>query len=59
DSVFAVRENIAKMIPVQTGISDGMNIEIKEGIKIEDEVIVGPFKTLRTLRDGDRVRGEQ
>jgi len=56
ENVFVARENIAKRIPVQTGISDGMNIEIKDGVKIGDEVIIGPFKTLRTLKDGDKVK---
>lgn len=56
DSLFVVREDIAELIPIETGISDGMNIEIKEGVEIGDEVIIGPFKTLRRLKTGDRVK---
>lgn len=38
--VFVVKENKAKMVPVETGISDEENIEIKRGLSTGEKVIV-------------------
>ena len=56
EGVFVVRDGRAIFSPVTTGISDGMNIEIVSGLTEGDEVITGSFQTIRTLRDGSRVR---
>jgi len=57
--VFLVKKEIAHFTAVTTGISDQQNIEIISGIKENDEVVTGPFRTLRKLKDGDRVKIEQ
>lgn len=56
EKVFIAKDNIANLISIKTGISDGINIEIKEGLNSGDKIIVGPFKVLRTLKDGDKVK---
>lgn len=54
--VFVVEEGVAKMREVKTGISDYENIEIIEGITMDDEVISGPFLVVsKRLEDGDKV----
>jgi len=53
--VFRVREGEAEFVPVVTGIADQKNIEIVSGISAGDTVITGPFKTLRTIDNGDAV----
>ena len=40
---------------MEIGLSDEKRVEIRAGLKPEDKVIVGPFRTLDALRDGDRV----
>lgn len=56
--VFVVRNGEARMVPVKTGIDDELNVEILEGLKEGDQVIVGPSRILRTLKDGDAVQIE-
>ncbi|HCJ67387.1 MAG TPA: hypothetical protein DHV62_08730 [Elusimicrobia bacterium] len=38
--VLTVRENKAKMLPVETGINDEENMEIKRGLTVGERVIV-------------------
>lgn len=56
EGVFVVEDNRATFVPVETGISDEQNIEIVSGIEEKDEIITGPYKTLRLLKDGNKVK---
>lgn len=56
--VFVVRDGRATFVPVTTGIADQQNIEIVSGIEPEDVIIVGPFRTLRELENGDKIKAE-
>jgi len=53
--VFVVREEKRKkhavFVPVTTGITGATEIEVLSGLKEGDEIVVGPYKTLRTLRN--------
>jgi HlyD family secretion protein len=42
----------AKFIPVTTGITGATDIEVLSGLNTGDEVVTGPYKTLRVLKDG-------
>lgn len=46
----------AKFIPVTTGITGATDIEVLSGLKEGTEVITGPYKTLRSLKDGSLVK---
>ena len=41
---------------VKTGITAELQIEVVEGLAEGDEIVTGPFKALRALRIGDRVK---
>jgi len=41
---------------VTTGITGATDIEVLSGLKEGDEIVTGPFKTLRTLKDGSLVK---
>ncbi len=56
EGIFLVKNGKAKFVEVKKGVTGDMNIEIKEGVKLGDQVIVGPFRVLRTLKDGDNVK---
>ena len=57
--VFAVKDSKAKTIDVTTGISDDNYIEIKSGLKGDEEVVTGSYKAIsRDLKDGATVRVE-
>ncbi len=53
--VYAVRDGKVSFVPVKTGLSGDLQIEVTEGLKPGDEVVTGPFKTLRTIKEGDKV----
>jgi HlyD family secretion protein len=49
----------AKFTPIQTGIKGDQDIEVASGVSKDQEIITGPYKTLRTLKDGDQVKREE
>ena len=55
--VFVIEEDIAKMVPVETGISNDTDIEIVNGLKENQKVITGSYKALsKLLKDGSKVK---
>jgi HlyD family secretion protein len=53
--VFVVKDGVAKMTEVTTGISDTTNVAIRSGVKAGDKIVTGPFRILKSLKDGARV----
>ena len=48
--------NVKKVI-VKTGIQDINNIEVTQGLKAGDEVVIAPYNIIsKTLKDGDKVK---
>jgi HlyD family secretion protein len=56
--VFVVADGQAVRRVVQTGLSSDSHMEILTGLAAGEQVVSGPFRALRTLREGDRVRIE-
>jgi len=56
EGVFLVKDARAQFQPVKTGIAGEKYFEVISGLKADDEVITGPFTSVRNLRDGDQVR---
>jgi HlyD family secretion protein len=54
--VFVVRGKKAEFVPVQTGITGVTNIEVTSGLKDGDEIVIGSYKALRTLRPNASVK---
>ncbi len=55
--VFVLINNQAKIKKVKTGIQDNEYIEIKSGLKLNDEVISAPYDAIsKFLKDGTRVK---
>jgi HlyD family secretion protein len=52
------KDGKGQFTPITTGIKGDQEIEIKSGLNEGDEIIIGPYKTLRTLKDGDQVKRE-
>ena len=58
--VFLVEDGKAKMVVVETGISDDNYLEIKSGLEIDKEVVSGSYRAIsRELNDGSIVRVEK
>jgi HlyD family secretion protein len=49
--VFVIRDRKAVFVPVETGITGTTDIEITKGLKPGDEIVVGSYKVLRTLKN--------
>jgi HlyD family secretion protein len=56
EGVFVVTDNTVRFEPVVTGIAGERYFEVISGLKEGDQVIVGPFSSVRELRDGAAVR---
>lgn len=52
EGVYVVKENRVKFHPVKKGIMGEMMIEISSGLKEGEEIVVGPYNSLRQLDDG-------
>jgi HlyD family secretion protein len=58
--VFIVSDNNAKMVEVETGLSDDNYIYIKKGLEGGEEVVSGSYSAIsRELKDGVKVRVEE
>jgi HlyD family secretion protein len=54
--VFVVNGKKAVFRPVETGISGVTDIEITKGLRPGDEIVVGSYKALRTLKPASSVK---
>jgi HlyD family secretion protein len=54
--VFAIRNKKAVFVPVETGISGVTDIEVTKGLQPNEEIIIGSYKALRTLRPHTTVK---
>lgn len=57
--VFCYKDKKAIAVPVKIGPGDTTHIMIKEGLKIGDQIIVGPYKVLDALKHEQAVRDEK
>ncbi len=48
----------ARFVPVTTGITGATDIEVLSGLKEGEEIVIGPYKTLRVLKDGALLKRE-
>jgi HlyD family secretion protein len=53
--VFIIVDGKARQRPVQTGLSDETHVELLSGVKVGEQVVTGPYRTLKDLKDGDAV----
>jgi HlyD family secretion protein len=55
EGVFVVREGRVEFSPIKTGIAGDQYFEIISGLAVGDEVVTGPYNTVRVLSNGDPV----
>jgi len=56
--IFVVKNDIATFVPVKSGIASETMIEVSGDIKEGDIVVSGPYKALRELKPGMKVKRE-
>jgi HlyD family secretion protein len=58
--VFLMRSHGNKLqsqfVPVTTGITGATDIEVTSGLKEGDEIVIGPYKVLRTLKNDVKLK---
>ncbi len=53
--VFVVGDGTARPVKVTTGISNATHVAVLTGLKGDERIVTGPFRTLRNLKKGDKV----
>jgi HlyD family secretion protein len=56
EGAFLIKDGKASFVPVKTGIAGEKYFEVLDGLKDGDEVVTGPFASVRTMKDGDPVK---
>ncbi|HVW05622.1 MAG TPA: efflux RND transporter periplasmic adaptor subunit [Vicinamibacterales bacterium] len=56
EGAFLIKGGKASFVPVKTGIAGEKYFEVLDGLKDGDEVVTGPFASVRTMKDGDPVK---
>jgi HlyD family secretion protein len=59
EGVYVHKAGKATFVPVTTGLTGDTNIEITKGLTAGEEIITGPFRALRDLKDGAKVREQK
>lgn len=56
EGVFVVRDGVVAFTQIEVGITGDEYFEVLSGLAEGDTVVSGPYRIVRTLSDGDRVR---
>jgi len=57
--VMAIVDGVTKFVPVRTGLSSETMMEVFGELKEGDQVVAGPYRALREIRPGTKVKREQ
>lgn len=57
--LFVVRNDVATFVPVRTGLASETMLEVFGDVKEADQVVSGPYKALRELKPGGKVKKDQ
>jgi HlyD family secretion protein len=58
EGVFVLRGGRAEFVPIKVGIAGDKYFEVLSGLKESDQVITGPYNSVRGMADGDQVKVE-
>jgi HlyD family secretion protein len=56
EGVFALRAGKVEFVPIKVGISGDKYFEVTAGLKAGDQVVTGPYNSVRGMTDGDAVK---
>jgi HlyD family secretion protein len=56
EGVFVVRDARAEFVPIKMGVAGDRYFEVLSGLKPGDQVITGPYNSVRGLADGAQVK---
>jgi HlyD family secretion protein len=55
EGVYVIKDGKLAFDKVETGIAGELMIEVKKGPAVGQDIVTGPFKVLRQVKEGDRV----
>jgi HlyD family secretion protein len=55
EGVYFIKEGKLGFEKVETGIAGELMIEVVQGPKVGQEIVTGPFKVLRQIKEGDKI----
>ncbi len=56
EGAYLVKNGKASFVPIRTGLSGELAVEVTSGLTAGQTIVTGPFKALRQIKDGDRVQ---
>jgi HlyD family secretion protein len=56
EGVFVLRGGKVEFVPIKVGISGDKYFEVTTGLKAGDQVVTGPYNSVRGMTDGDTVK---
>jgi HlyD family secretion protein len=56
EGVFVLRNGRAEFVPIKMGIAGDKYFEVLAGLQSGDQVITGPYNSVRGIKDGDLVK---
>ena len=56
EGVFVLRGGRAEFVPIKVGIAGDKYFEVLSGLKENDQVITGPYNSVRGMMDGTAVK---
>ena len=59
EGVFVNNGGTVKFVPVKTGLSGDTNVEIVSGLKDGQQIVTGPFRARREIKDGSKVKEQK
>jgi HlyD family secretion protein len=59
DVVYLMEDGKASLRKVEMGVSDVLHVEITKGLSAGDEVVIGPYRTLKNMKNGDAIKVEE
>ena len=59
EGVYVFKDGTAQFVPVETGLAGESNIEIVKGLSAGQQIVTGPFRALREIKDGSKVREQE
>lgn len=59
EGVYVHKDGKVKFVPITTGLAGETNIEIVKGLTAGEQIVTGPFRALRDIKDGSKVREQK
>lgn len=59
EGVYLIKDDKVQFAPVTTGLAGDSNIEIVKGLSDGQQIVTGPFRAMRELKEGSKVREQK